>query len=149
MTAVDWEQVARYLVSGGCEIIIEPHPTATEKDVRLFLLGSAMGALLLQRGIWPLHGSAIAGRSGAALFVGVSGSGKSTLVGAFHQRGFQVLADDVCAITAGSPPLISVLNIASGSWVDVNALVQYLLQSHSMHSYAWRLSLMLVAASPS
>jgi hypothetical protein len=102
------DQVARYLVSGGDEIIVEPHPTVAEKDVRLYLLGSAMGALLHQRGVWPIHGSAIASKQGAALFVGASGSGKSTLAGAFHQRGFQVLSDDVCAITSGSDGIIQV-----------------------------------------
>jgi hypothetical protein len=60
-----------------------------------------MGALLHQRGVWPLHGSAVAFRQRAVLFVGAKGSGKSTLAGAFHQRGFQVLSDDVCAVTVG------------------------------------------------
>jgi len=96
------DQVARYLVSGGCEIIVEPHPDAEARDVRLFLLGSAMGALLHQRGAWPLHGGAVAFQQGAAIFVGATGSGKSTLVGAFYQRGYQVLTDDVCAITTST-----------------------------------------------
>lgn len=91
--------VARYLVSSGCEILVEPYLFADFKDVRLFLLGSAMGALLHQRGIWPLHGSAVASGGGAVIFMGASGSGKSTLAGAFYQRGFQALSDDVSAIT--------------------------------------------------
>ena len=98
---LDIDLVARYLVSDGCEIMVEPHPDAAAKDVRLFLLGSAMGALLHQRGVWPLHGSAVTARRGAVIFVGATGSGKSTLAGEFHQRGFQVLSDDVCAITVG------------------------------------------------
>jgi hypothetical protein len=102
------EQVARYLVSNGNEIIVEPLPAADEKDVRLYLLGSSMGALLLQRGVWPLHGSAVANENEAALFVGDSGSGKSTLAGAFHKRGFHVLSDDVCALTAGEDGIIQV-----------------------------------------
>ncbi|UCG23067.1 MAG: hypothetical protein JSW55_12980 [Chloroflexota bacterium] len=95
------DQVARYLVSDGREIMVERHPLADDKDVRLFLLGSAMGALLHQRGVWPIHGSAVSTEHGAVLFVGDKGSGKSTLAGAFNQRGFQVLSDDVCAITVG------------------------------------------------
>ncbi len=94
--------VARYLVSRGREILVEPYPGADLKDVRLFLLGSAMGALLHQRGIWPLHGSTVASESGAVIFVGASGSGKSTLAGAFHQRGMLALSDDVSAITTGN-----------------------------------------------
>jgi hypothetical protein len=96
------DQVARYLVFGGREITVKPHPNAAAKDILLFLLGSAMGALLLQRGVWPLHGSAVvADQLGAILFVGNKGSGKSTIAGALHQRGFQTLADDVCALTVG------------------------------------------------
>jgi hypothetical protein len=102
------DQVAHYLVSGGCEIIVEPHPDAEARDVRLFLLGSAMGALLHQRGAWPLHGGAVAFQQGAAIFVGATGSGKSTLVGAFYQRGYQVLTDDVCAITTGKDGTLQV-----------------------------------------
>jgi hypothetical protein len=95
---LDIERVARYLVCHGGEITVAPYPHADEGAVRLFLLGSAFGALLHQRGDWPLHGSAIATDRGAAIFLGASGNGKSTLAGAFHQRGCPVLSDDVCAI---------------------------------------------------
>lgn len=101
-------RVGRYLVTGGREIVVEARPDAAPEDVRLFLLGSAMGALLHQRGVWPLHGSAIAGATGAVLFVGATGSGKSTLAGVFHRRGFQVLSDDVCALTIRSDGLVQV-----------------------------------------
>ena len=94
-------RVGRYLVSEGRAITVEPDPAADERDVRLFLLGSAMGTLLHQRGVWPLHGSAVASERKAIIFVGASGCGKSTLAGAFHQRGFRVLSDDICAITTG------------------------------------------------
>ena len=90
--------IARYLVRNGNEIIVDPFPQADVDLVKLFLLGSAFGALLFQRGILPLHGSAVATHNGAALFVGPSGHGKSTLAGAFHQRGYSVISDDVCAI---------------------------------------------------
>lgn len=93
------EQVARYLVSHGSEIIIDPVPGADADTIRLFLLGSCFGALLFQRGLLPLHGSAIATSGGAVIFAGASGNGKSTLAGAFHLRGYQVLSDDVSAIT--------------------------------------------------
>ncbi len=102
------DQVARYLVSDGNEIMVETLPLANAKDVRLFLLGSAMGALLHQRGVWPIHGSAVAIGHGAVLFVGAKGSGKSTLAGAFYQRGNHVLSDDVCAVTGGDDGAVMV-----------------------------------------
>ncbi len=91
--------IARYLVSGGQEIVIARTPESQDSEVRLFLLGSVLAALLHQRGMLVLHGSAIETEAGAVVFVGSSGVGKSTLAAAFYQRGFPVLADDVCAVS--------------------------------------------------
>jgi hypothetical protein len=92
------DQVARYLVTDGREIVVQPDNGALESDLRLFLLCSPVGALLLQRGFLPLHASAIATPRGAAIFMGGSGAGKSTLAASFQRRGFRVLADDISAI---------------------------------------------------
>jgi len=102
------EGVARYLVCEGREIIVAPYPGVNDRDLRLFLLGSAIGALLYQRGVWPLHGSSVATSSKAAIFLGDSGTGKSTLAGAMQHRGFQVLSDDVCAITSDPAGIVQV-----------------------------------------
>lgn len=102
--------VAKFLVTGGDRIIIERSPGARDNEVRLFLLGSVFAALLQQRGLLPLHGSAVAVDDGAAVFLGPSGSGKSTLAAALHQRGYRVIADDVCVISfspAGVPFVMS------------------------------------------
>lgn len=90
--------VAGYLVTGGREIVVEPADGADEASVRVFLLGSAMGALLHQRGFLPLHASAIEHDGRVIAFAGHSGQGKSTLAAAFHRAGYRVLADDVCAV---------------------------------------------------
>lgn len=90
--------VARFAIVGGREVLVDPAPTAPAADVRLFLLGSAMGALLHQRGLLPLHANAVGIGEGAAAFAGASGAGKSTLAAAFLDRGFPLLADDVCAV---------------------------------------------------
>jgi hypothetical protein len=102
--------IANYLIKDGKEIIIDPAPEASATEVRLILLGSAMGILLHQRGLLPLHASAIKLPGGAtALFAGHSGIGKSTLAAAFRQRGYPVLTDDVSVIsldTDGRPVLL-------------------------------------------
>lgn len=90
--------VARYLVRGGREILIDPDPSASDHDVRVYLLGTCLGALLHQRGFLVLHASGIATEIGCVLFTGESGSGKSTLLNEFLKRGFQMVVDDVCAI---------------------------------------------------
>jgi hypothetical protein len=92
------EDIASYWVQNGDEIIIAPHPEVTADEVRLFLLGSCLGALLHQRGILAMHASSIEVNQGAVLFMGDSGNGKSTLLGALLQRGYPMLADDVTGI---------------------------------------------------
>jgi hypothetical protein len=89
------EGVARYRVQGGEQILIDPVPGADAGDVRLWLLGTALGVLLHQRGLLPLHVSALAMDGAAHAFGGDSGAGKSTLAAALHRRGLPLLTDDV------------------------------------------------------
>jgi hypothetical protein len=90
--------VANYLVCNGNEIIIDPVSGNDDDSIRLFLLGSALGALLLQQGILPLHGSAVNINNSAVVFTGISGSGKSTQAATFVQKGYNLIADDIAAI---------------------------------------------------
>lgn len=92
------KNTARYLVSGGREIIIDKYPKADDNAVRYILLGSVFGAVLHQRGFLPLHGNGILHRGECIAFSGRSRIGKSTLAAAFRKRGYMLLADDVCSI---------------------------------------------------
>lgn len=87
--------VARYRVERGRRVLIDPAPGADAGDIRLWLLGTALGALLHQRGLLPLHASALAMDGVAHAFCGDTGAGKSTLAAALRRRGFPVLTDDV------------------------------------------------------
>lgn len=90
--------VARFLVSNGNQIVIDPAPSADEASVRVFLLGSGLGALMLQRGYLVFHGAAVRIGNHSMLCVGKSGAGKSTLAAGFIRRGYNILADDVVPI---------------------------------------------------
>jgi len=90
--------IARFLVSEGRRILVEPDPGIDEDSVRVFLLGSALGALLFQRGLLVLHGNAVRVGDACMVCVGPSGAGKSTLAAAFLQRGHEILADDVVPV---------------------------------------------------
>ena len=87
-----------YLISAGREILVSPDPEGSERNLRLFLLGSAFGALLHQRGLLPLHANAVEIDGRAVAFSGHSGAGKSTMAAWFHDRGHRILSDDVCVI---------------------------------------------------
>ena len=91
-------QVARFLVCNGNDIRIDPEPGIDEDSIRVFLLGSAFGALLHQRGHLVLHGNAIRIGDQCMVCVGRSGAGKSTLAAGFLRRGYTVLADDVVPV---------------------------------------------------
>jgi len=91
-------------------VVVEQTGPVDASVLRLFLLGSCMGALLLQRGVMPLHGNALAGSRGAAVLTGSVGAGKSTLSLALLQRGHRLLADDISAVyrdPAGRPQVSS------------------------------------------
>lgn len=88
----------RFEVSAGKRIAIDRFDGATGEDLLSFTLGSAMSALLQQRGLLPLHASSVLTPKGALLVTGRSGAGKSTLVAQLVSMGFPLLADDVTAI---------------------------------------------------
>lgn len=90
--------VGRYRIRGGQEILVDAAEGVPDRNVRLYLLGSAFGALLHQRGLLPLHANAIEVDGKAVAFMGEAGAGKSTLAAWFHDRGFRVIADDVCVV---------------------------------------------------
>ncbi len=95
-------KVASYLIRGGREILVAPREGASSRNIRLFLLGSALGGIIHQRGLLPLHANAIDIGGRAVAFLGHSGAGKSTMAAWFLDRGHRVLADDVCVVAPDS-----------------------------------------------
>lgn len=92
-------QVAAFRITEGRRIEVYAESGADEDKIRLYVLGTCMGALLLQRRILPLHGSVVTrdGRAAHAI-VGRSGAGKSTLSAALLELGYRLVTDDVAAI---------------------------------------------------
>ena len=93
---MDRGEVARWLVTGGRDVLVEPF--GGEDDVAAFFVGSPFTILLQQRGVITLHAAAVQTKAGAALLLGASGIGKSSLAAALGQRGFPLIADDVTGV---------------------------------------------------
>lgn len=96
-----------FTVSGGRRIEIAAPEDVAIVDVRIYLLGSVMGALLYQRGYLPFHANVVRQGGWAAAFAGDSGAGKSTLAAWLDGRGHEVLSDDLCGVSlAGGGALV-------------------------------------------
>jgi hypothetical protein len=86
-------------IRNGKEIIVEVYPGADQEILKIYLLGSAMGAVQVQRGRIPLHGGAVIMPKGAMIITGGQGIGKSTMTSAFVHNGFPYLTDDVSSLS--------------------------------------------------
>ncbi len=86
---------ATFCIREGKSIIVSPMIDSEEDKIRLYVLGTCIGVLLMQKKIMTLHGSAIAIKGKAYAIIGHSGAGKSTLAKAFINKGYQILSDDL------------------------------------------------------
>lgn len=90
--------VADYYISKD-EIRIRLITDIDNHDIRCFLLGSAFGYLMAYRNVVAIHGGAVTKNGKGIIVTGESGAGKSTVTNALRTRGYDFIADDVCAIT--------------------------------------------------
>lgn len=98
---LDAKGIAKYYAEKGESIIVETYNKASFEEVKLYLLGSCMGAVLYQRKILPLHGSCINMDGKGVLLTGKSGAGKSTVATALFSKGYSMITDDVAATGIG------------------------------------------------
>lgn len=99
-----FRDAGKYAIRGGRAIVLEPLPEADARVLRLYLLGPALTLALHQRGWLVLHASAVAVGRRAVGFLGAPREGKSTMAAALHQRGPDLVADDVVAVAVPPTP---------------------------------------------
>ena len=121
------EEVARYLVTGGRDVLVEPL-RGSEDDVVTFFASSPFTVLLQQRGVLTLHAAAVKTEAGAALLFGRGGIGKSSLAAALVERGYPLVADDVTGVVPG----------AEGRPVALPAFPRQRLWAHTLDNMGWR-----------
>ena len=92
----------RFLIEDGRTVRYAMERGATPRDVRPFVLGNVWGVLAMQRGLLPLHASAVSRGPGLHAFTGPSGAGKSTLAAALAPRGYPLFTDDILLVDPAS-----------------------------------------------
>lgn len=97
LPVLHWENIATFQVLSPNHLGYKR--LGEDDDVfRLFVLSEALGLLLLQKGLFLLHGSAVKVKDQAMVFLGRPGAGKSTTLAAFAQHNHPILSDDLTAI---------------------------------------------------
>ena len=95
-------EVVIYRIAKGRQLAVSPLSNEEMSKINLYINGYCMSLLLLQRGILPLHGSAVVWKDKAYALIGFSGAGKSTLARSLINRGCSFLTDDIIPIQMDS-----------------------------------------------
>lgn len=95
----DWDGFGRYEIRNGREISVAPREHANQDVTRIPLYNVALAAVLQQKNLLVLHGSAIEINGKAFILLGNKGHGKSSLTVALLKRGHRLLSDDVTAVS--------------------------------------------------
>jgi HPr Serine kinase C-terminal domain len=96
----------RIVIEDGIQVTIEPEDNGDMADTRALLMGPVQAILWHQRGLLPLHASAVSVKGVGVAVAGPSGVGKSTLAAALADQGCAVLADDISIV---DPKTVTIL----------------------------------------
>lgn len=122
-----------FRVTGGSLIEADVCDGDTDSNVAVYLMGSCMGAILVQRGFMLLHGSCVTDGKRSVLITGDSGAGKSTTAAEFLKRGWRLVTDDVtCVFEQDGVPMVQASYPSQKLWQD--ALDHYEKSSDDIHS---------------
>lgn len=94
----DVKGVASYYIKEGKIITVELYENYDKELLRIYLMCSCLGFIMLQRGKVAIHGGVVSYGNKAFIFTGDRGAGKSTLTTALRKNGYKFLSDDVAAI---------------------------------------------------
>jgi len=93
-------KIAKFHIKNGKNISIDAYGQLAKNwsAIELYLFGSIIGVILVQRDLFALHSNAILINNKGVLIAGDSGAGKSTTAAIFQQKGYKVLCDDIVVI---------------------------------------------------
>jgi hypothetical protein len=93
-----WSFFGSVRIRAGREVTFDPRPNLDQRSIRTIIMGSVMGVLLLQRTKAVFHASAVNRPGGAVGFMAHKGGGKSTTASALHDRGHDMITDDLVVL---------------------------------------------------
>ncbi len=93
------DHVATYCIENGNTVIVDPCENCDKSLMKVYIMGSVLGFLLLQRESTAIHGGTVVINGKAIIFTGERGAGKSTLTTALVKKGYNFVADDVAALS--------------------------------------------------
>ena len=85
-------------------VTVPPGADCVRREERLWAIPALL--CLAHRGDVGLHAAAVEIGGSAMLIAAPGRSGKTTLAGAFLQRGYRVLAEDIACVRPGDPPVL-------------------------------------------
>ena len=92
------KEVGIFHIFNGNTVLIEPCENADLNMVKIYIMGSVLGMVLIQKNIVAIHGGGIVIDGKGCIFTGNKGAGKSTISTALRKKGYKFISDDVCAI---------------------------------------------------
>jgi hypothetical protein len=91
----------------GRLVVVSVSPQAEPEVVGRAVLTGGLNAVAYQRGLLPLHASAVVAGQNCVAFCGERGVGKSTMAAALAQAGYPLLCDDLVIVhTDSGRPLV-------------------------------------------
>jgi len=97
----------KVVIDDGIRVTIERSADEDLVEIRALLMGPIQAVLWHQRGLLPLHASAIAVGGKAVAIGGPSGAGKSTFAAVLASAGHVVLADDIAIVDPTSTTVLT------------------------------------------
>jgi hypothetical protein len=93
------DTIGKFRIINKKTVIIDRLHDVSNEDIALYLLGTCFAYIIMLNGGFALHGSCVKIGNSCIVFTGDSGVGKSTTSARLFEKGYKLLADDVCVIT--------------------------------------------------
>ena len=100
------DNIATYCITNGNNIEIEVCENADMQLMKVYVMCSCLGFIMLQREMVAIHGGVIEMDNKAVIFTGDRGAGKSTLTTALREKGYKFISDDVASIKIDKVPFV-------------------------------------------